>query len=54
MQTMGADCATPAAHGSREMPVWGAIFREMERGDPSYVKMRIYNLVRYLETVQVR
>jgi mono/diheme cytochrome c family protein len=44
-----------AAHGSRDMPVWGAIFEEEERGTPypayqSLVRSRF--LVDYLATIQ--
>jgi mono/diheme cytochrome c family protein len=42
--------ATPA-HGSKNMPVWGAIFRSMEPSD-TLVEIRIENLVRYLESLQ--
>jgi mono/diheme cytochrome c family protein len=39
------------AHGPKDMPVWGAIFRSMEPSD-ALVEIRIENLVRYLESVQ--
>lgn len=42
--------ATPA-HGPKDMPVWGAIFRSMEPSD-TLVEIRIENLVRYLESLQ--
>jgi mono/diheme cytochrome c family protein len=42
--------ATPA-HGPKNMPVWGAIFRSMEPSD-TLVEIRIENLVRYLESIQ--
>jgi mono/diheme cytochrome c family protein len=42
--------ATPA-HGPKNMPVWGAIFRSMEPSD-TLVEIRIENLVRYLESLQ--
>lgn len=42
---------TIASHGSREMPVWGPIFHQIEndvdRGD-----VRMDNLVKYLESIQ--
>jgi mono/diheme cytochrome c family protein len=41
---------TPA-HGPKNMPVWGAIFRSMESSD-TLVEIRIENLVRYLESLQ--
>ena len=43
--------ASPA-HGPKDMPVWGAIFRSMETND-TLVDIRIENLVRYLESLQV-
>ena len=43
--------ASPA-HGPKDMPVWGAIFRSMESND-TLVEIRIENLVRYLESLQV-
>ena len=44
-----------AAHGTREMPVWGDAFRS-ERGGLSAeaVKARIDAIVRYLEAIQQR
>ena len=44
-----------AAHGSREMPVWGDAFRSAEGGlGPAAVKARIEAIVRYLEAIQQR
>jgi mono/diheme cytochrome c family protein len=39
------------AHGPKDMPVWGAIFRSTEPSD-ALVEIRIENLVRYLESLQ--
>lgn len=48
-----ADAADPAAHGSSEMPIWGALFRELD--DPDAVaRVRVANLVAYLESIQAR
>jgi mono/diheme cytochrome c family protein len=41
------------AHGSAEMPIWGAIFRQLD-ANASVAKVRVDNLVRHLETMQVR
>lgn len=41
------------AHGSKEMPVWGPIFRALDPGD-AMNKVRIDNIVTYVETLQVR
>ncbi len=40
-----------AAHGSREMPVWGPIFHEIEN-DQDVGNVRIDNLLKYLESIQ--
>jgi len=41
----------PAAHGSREMPIWGPIFHQIET-DVDRGNVRIENLVKYLESIQ--
>ena len=41
------------AHGSREMPVWGPIFLALDPSD-TLTKIRIDNVVAYLESLQVR
>ena len=38
------------AHGSKDMPVWGTLFSATD--DPATVKQRIYNLTKYIETLQ--
>ncbi len=45
-----------AAHGDREMPVWGDAFKATRGGDlpPERVKERIEAIVRYLEGIQER
>jgi mono/diheme cytochrome c family protein len=42
-----------AAHGTRDMPIWGPIFSAL---DPSAVRtqMRIENLVLYIESIQTK
>jgi mono/diheme cytochrome c family protein len=40
-----------AAHGSREMPVWGPIFHQVE-DDVDRGNVRLENLVKYLESIQ--
>jgi mono/diheme cytochrome c family protein len=37
------------AHGSRDMPIWGQVFRQ---GQPDRGQLRIYNLVKYIEQIQ--
>ena len=38
------------AHGTREMPVWGSILRR--RGGEGFMKLELYNLTKYLESIQ--
>jgi mono/diheme cytochrome c family protein len=40
-----------AAHGSREMPIWGPVFHQVE-ADVDRGNVRLENLVKYLESVQ--
>ena len=42
------------AHGSAEMPVWGPILGKMNLSSPQDKLLRISNLSRYLETLQVK
>lgn len=42
-----------ASHGSREMPVWGPIFHEVEE-DRDYGHIRLQNVTNYLQTLQKR
>jgi mono/diheme cytochrome c family protein len=39
------------AHGSREMPVWGPIFHQVQE-DRDYGHVRLQNLTNYLQTLQ--
>jgi mono/diheme cytochrome c family protein len=43
--------ASPSAHGSSEMPVWGPIFHQVEQ-DQDWGNVRLQNLVRYLREIQ--
>jgi mono/diheme cytochrome c family protein len=40
------------AHGSKDMPVWGQLFSALQSG--STVKLRIFNLNKYIETLQAK
>jgi mono/diheme cytochrome c family protein len=40
------------AHGSIGMPVWGPIFRELDRYNEAAVRQRVKNLCEYLESIQ--
>ncbi len=42
------------SHGSQEMPVWGPILSNMNRYSLQDKQLRISNLSRYLETIQVK
>lgn len=41
------------AHGSREMPIWGPIFHQIE-SDRDFGNVRLRNLTKYLETIQAK
>jgi mono/diheme cytochrome c family protein len=45
------DTATPA-HGGKDMPVWGPVFRALGQHQSSEAQLRIRNLVKYLESIQ--
>lgn len=45
--------ASPMAHGSREMPIWGPIFHQVE-ADQDWGAVRLKNLTKYLESIQKR
>lgn len=40
------------AHGSREMPIWGTLFRSLPGNSKAQVSIRISNLIHYLEKLQ--
>jgi mono/diheme cytochrome c family protein len=48
---ISGDEPTLASHGSREMPVWGPIFHQIEN-DQDFGNVRLQNLVKFLETIQ--
>jgi len=39
------------SHGSREMPIWGPIFHQIE-SDQDWGNVRVENLVKYLQSIQ--
>ena len=43
-----------AAHGSKEMPVWGDLFWGMSEGHSSEVQLRVTNLNKYIESLQAK
>jgi len=46
---MGQQALT--SHGSRDMPIWGPVFRSLASED-SFMKMRVSNLITYLKSIQ--
>lgn len=49
-ETIKGDTETPA-HGSKEMPIWGDLFRSMSHGNPGEVQLRLSNLTSYIATL---
>ena len=41
---------TTKAHGTKEMPVWGDLFQSL--GDQGETHQRVYNLTKYVESLQ--
>jgi mono/diheme cytochrome c family protein len=41
-----------AAHGSKDMPIWGHLFRSISGGHESEVHQRVANLNQYIESLQ--
>lgn len=50
--TIKGDADIPA-HGSRDMPMWGTLFQSLSRGSSAEVQMRITNLTKYVESLQL-
>ncbi len=46
--------ANVPAHGTKDMPVWGSLFRGMSQGHESEVQQRIANLTKYVESLQTK
>jgi mono/diheme cytochrome c family protein len=42
------------AHGSKDMPVWGPLFRHISQGHDAEVQQRIANLNQYIESIQTK
>ena len=40
------------AHGSKDMPVWGPLFRTLSQGHEAEVQQRVTNLNEYIESLQ--
>jgi mono/diheme cytochrome c family protein len=48
---ISGDDPSLSSHGSREMPVWGPIFHQIEE-DQDFGNVRLQNLIKYLQTIQ--
>lgn len=46
--------AVTAAHGSRDMPVWGPIFHSVSNREAAVVGLRVTNLTKHLESLQAK
>jgi mono/diheme cytochrome c family protein len=42
------------AHGSKEMPIWGSLFKSLGAGTNDQVQMRITNLTAYIKSIQAK
>jgi mono/diheme cytochrome c family protein len=44
---------TVLAHGNRDMPIWGDVFKSMSR-DPGMTALRVSNLTTYVQSLQAK
>jgi mono/diheme cytochrome c family protein len=51
--SINGDASLPA-HGSKEMPVWGTLFRSISHGHQGEVQQRVANLSGYIESLQAK
>lgn len=54
LATVLRDGVESKAHGVKEMPVWGPILRQTSHGQAGEVELRIANLTKYVESLQVK
>jgi mono/diheme cytochrome c family protein len=50
---ISGEANTTGGHGTREMPVWGPVFSQVTR-DQDLGRMRVYNVAKYLESIQAK
>jgi len=50
---INGEAEEPAAHGSKDMPVWGNLFLHMGP-NPDIGNVRVYNLTKYIEEIQAK
>ena len=43
-----------SAHGSREMPIWGDLFKSLDSGKRTMAQMRVANLTAYIKSLQAK
>ena len=55
-QVLESGAHNAKAHGSKDMPVWGDLFRALHStsSTDALVKLRINNLSKYIESIQVK
>ncbi len=46
--------SSTASHGTSDMPVWGPLFKSLNRSAPELVDQRIRNLSKYIESLQAK
>jgi mono/diheme cytochrome c family protein len=49
----GKDAKATDAHGSREMPIWGTVFKSIDATQPA-ITYRLFTLSSYLESLQAK
>ena len=42
------------SHGSKEMPVWGRLFKSMGSGNEGVARLRVGNLTDYVKSIQAK
>ena len=52
-KTISGD-ASPVSHGTREMPIWGPVFREMGKGRRGEAQLRLKTLTNYIASLQAQ
>jgi len=50
---INGEAGSTAAHGSKDMPIWGNIFGHMGP-NPDMGAVRVYNLVKYIQEIQAQ
>jgi len=45
---------TNNVHGAKDMPIWGPILSSVSGRNPDIVRLRVHNLARYIDSLQVK